>query len=97
MRPFFTLKSEENPMTFTPAAYFEAVAFFAALFFATVFFVAVDFVAVVFFAAVFLATVFFGAGPFARFSASSSAARAGVISSTESSFRRVALTSPSVT
>ena len=39
----------------------------------------------------------FGAGPLARFSASSSAARSAVMASTESSLRRVAFTSPSVT
>ena len=38
-----------------------------------------------------------GLGPFARFSASRSAARSSVIDSTSSSLRRVALTSPSVT
>src|SRR4051794_32851725 len=59
---------------------------------------------VVFFAADFLAGAFFApflaaffAGPFSRRSARSSAARSRVISSTESSLRRVALYSPSVT
>jgi hypothetical protein len=55
--------------------------------------------AVDFFAVVFLAprlAVFF-AGPLARRSASSSAARSSVIASTVSSLRRVALYSPSVT
>lgn len=63
----------------------------------------VFFLAVVFFAAVvvfFLVVVFragFFAGPLARFSASSSKARSGVMVSGESSRRRVALVSPSVT
>ena len=73
-------------------AVFFAVAFFAAVLVAVFF-------AVAFFAAVFLAVFLarFGAGPFARFSANSSVARSSVISSTESSRRRVALVSPSVT
>ena len=62
----------------------------------------VDFFAAGFFAAGFLAgaffaVVFFFAGPLARFSARSSKARAGVMPSTESSLRRVAFVSPSVT
>ena len=64
-------------------------------FFAAVVFDAVDFFAVVFFAGA-LRVVFF-AGPFARFSASRVAARSSVTASTESSLRRVALVSPSVT
>src|SRR5699024_3190877 len=69
--------------------------------FAVDFFAAVVFDAVVFFAVVFFAgdlrVVFFFAGPFARFSASRVAARSSVTASTESSLRRVALVSPSVT
>ena len=57
-------------------------------------FFAVDFLAGVFLAPRFAA---FLAGPFSRRSASSSAARSRVIDSTESSLRRVALNSPSVT
>ena len=59
-------------------------------------FLAVVFLAV-FLAVVFLAARFFGAGPLARFSASSSAARSIVTDSTASALRRVALVSPSVT
>src|SRR5699024_5068453 len=69
---------------------------FAVDFFAAVVFDAVDFFAVVFFAGA-LRVVFFFAGPFARFSASRVAARSSVTASTESSLRRVALVSPSVT
>ncbi len=63
---------------------------------------AVFLAAVVFFAAVavFFAGAFFAAfftGPRARFSASSSNARSGVMVSTSSSLRSVALVSPSVT
>jgi hypothetical protein len=83
---------------------FEAVVFFAAVdFAAVVFFAVVDFAAVVFFAAVvrevvvFRVVVRFFAGPFARFSASSSNARVAVMPSTESSLRRVAFVVPSVT
>ena len=50
-----------------------------------------------FLAGAFRAVVFFGAGPLARFSASSSNARSGEISSGESSRRSVAFVSPSVT
>ena len=50
-----------------------------------------------FFAAAFLAGRFFGAGPLARFSASSSAARSAVIVAISSPRRSVAFTSPSVT
>src|SRR5699024_9176225 len=57
---------------------------------------AVGFFAVIFFAGD-LRVVFFFAGPFARFSASRVAARSSVTASTESSLRRVALVSPSVT
>ena len=67
------------------------VAFLAAVFFAGVF------LAVVFFAVVFLAAFFLVAGPRARRSASSSAARSMVIVSTSSPLRRLALVSPSVT
>ena len=89
-----------------------AVVFFAAVVFAAVDLDAVDFDAVVFFAVVvlaavvFLAGAFFAgalrvvvffAGPFARFSASRVAARSSVTASTESSLRRVAFVSPSVT
>ena len=81
-----------------------AAVFFAAVFVAAVL-VAAVFVAVVFFAApvveAFFAgarrVVFFGAGPLARFSASSSAARSALRVATSSSRRSVALTSPSVT
>src|SRR5690606_11190281 len=83
------------------AAVFFAVVFLAA---AVVFFAAVFLAAVAFFAGAFLAAVFFVvffaaflAGPLARFSASSSKPRSGVISSTLSPERRVALVSPSVT
>ena len=75
--------------------------FFAAVFlavFLAVVFLAVDFFAADFFA-VFLApflAVFF-AGPFARRSASSSAARSIVIVDSSSPWRSVALNSPSVT
>src|SRR5699024_4625978 len=57
----------------------------------------VDFFAAVVCDAVDLRVVFFFAGPFARFSASRVAARSSVTASTESSLRRVALVSPSVT
>ena len=62
---------------------------------------AVDFLAAVFFVAAFL-VVFFAArlrvvGPLARFSASSSAPRSGVIDSGSSPLRSVELVSPSVT
>src|ERR1035437_6570675 len=73
-----------------------AVAFFAGAFFAVAFF-AVAFFAVAFLVAVFLAARFRVTGPRARFSASSSAPRSGVIVSGSSSLRRVALVSPSVT
>ena len=73
------------PYSGTLEPYFLAAAFF-------VVFLAV-FLAVVFFAA----ARFFGAGPLARCSASSSAARSRVSASTASSLRRVALYSPSVT
>ena len=74
-----------------------AAVFFAAVvvFFAAVFLAAVAFLAGAFFAGAFFAV--FLAGPFARFSASSSKPRSGVISSTLSPERRVALVSPSVT
>src|SRR5438270_8968332 len=71
-------------------------------FFRGAFFAAVRFAAA-FFAGAFFAVVFFAvrlrgvAGPFARRSASSSAARSMVISSTLSPLRRLALVSPSVT
>src|SRR5260364_147254 len=61
----------------------------------------VDFFVVVLRVVVFLVVFFlvglFLAGPLARFSASNSWARSGVMSSTESSLRRVALVWPSVT
>ena len=60
-----------------------------------VFFVVV--VRVVVFLVVFFLVGLFLAGPLARFSASNSWARSGVMSSTESSLRRVALVWPSVT
>src|ERR1035437_9134764 len=78
-----------------------AVAFFAGAFFAVAFFavafLAVAFLVAVFFVVVFLAARFRVPGPRARFSASSSAPRSGVIVSGSSSLRRVALVSPSVT
>ena len=98
----------ENPLSgvawtsyagFGAAAFFAvaflAVPFFAALLLAVLFF-AVVLRAVVFFAA-FLAARFFVAGPWARFSASSSAARSMVTDSTVSALRSVAFVSPSVT
>ena len=60
-------------------------------------FLAGAFLAAVFFAVVFLAAFFLVAGPRARRSASSSAARSMVIDSTSSPLRRLALVSPSVT
>lgn len=56
----------------------------------------VDFLAVVLRVVVFRVVLFL-AGPLALFSASNSCARSGVMASTESSLRRVALVSPSVT
>src|ERR1035437_6293860 len=76
-------------------AFFE-VAFFAVAFFAVAF-LAVAFLVAVFFVVVFLAARFRVTGPRARFSASSSAPRSGVIVSGSSSLPRVALVSPSVT
>ena len=99
-------------LVFFAAVVFDAVDLVAVVFFAAVLFAAVDLDAVVFFAAVVLVAVvflagaffagalrvvFFFAGPFARFSASRVAARSRVTASTESSLRRVALVSPSVT
>src|ERR1035437_2287593 len=78
------------------AVAFLAVAFFAVAFFAVAF-LAVAFLVAVFFVVVFLAARFRVTGPRARFSASSSAPRSGVIVSGSSSVRRVALVSPSVT
>src|ERR1035437_2091755 len=78
------------------AVAFFAGAFFAVAFFAVAFF-AVAFLVAVFFVVVFLAARFRVTGPRARFSASSSAPRSGVIVSGSSSLRRVALVSPSVT
>ncbi len=67
----------------TGAAAFVAVVFLAVVFLAVVF-VAAAFLAVVFFAAAFLVVFFFVAGPRARRSASSSAARSMVMVSTSS-------------
>ncbi len=69
----------------------------AVVFLAAVFFEAAVFLVAVFFAGAFFAAAFFFAGPFARFSASSSKPRSGVIVSTSSSRRSVAFVSPSVT
>src|SRR5680860_13830 len=77
------------------AALFCAELFFFVLFLAGVF--AVLFLAALFLAVAFFAPRFFGAGPLARFSASSSAARSSVTLFSSSSLRRVALYSPSVT
>lgn len=98
---------------FAAAPVLEAVLGFAVPDFAAVVFVVPDFEAAAFvvedfaavdvffavpvFAVVFRVVVFFLAGPFARFSASSSNARVGEMPSTESSLRRVALVVPSVT
>src|SRR5436190_65301 len=76
----------------SPGLAFLAAVFFADAFLADVFFA--TFLVVVFLAAARFRGV---AGPLARRSTRSSAARSMVISSTESPFRRLALDSPSVT